>query len=104
MGARRCRVVWSEGARRELDEAVAYVSEDSIDRAVRVLDEILESAASLATLSERGHIVRERGDTDIRELLVGSYRLLYHVTESEVEILGLLHQRRDFEGWRGVSS
>jgi len=48
-------------------------------------------------LTERGRIVLERGDTTVRELLVGSYRLIYRVSEADVWILGVIHQRRDFE-------
>ena len=39
----------------------------------------------------------ERDDPTVRELLVGAYRLLYHVAESDVVILGVLHQRRDLD-------
>ena len=46
MGVRRRRVIWSEGARRELDEAVSYVAEESLDSAIRLLERILESAQS----------------------------------------------------------
>lgn len=72
MGSRRRRVVWSEGARRELEDAIAYIAEDSPDGAVRFLDRILESAASLVTLAGRGRIVPERGDRAVRELLFDS--------------------------------
>ena len=44
----------------------------------------------------------ERDIPQVRELLVEPYRLLYQVTESDVVILGLLHQRRDFERWGGA--
>ena len=99
MGVGRRRVVWSEGARRELDEAVSYVAEESLDSAIRLLERILESVQTLSTLSERGRLVPERSDPDIRELLVDPFRLLYHVAESEVVILGILHQRRNLQDW-----
>jgi toxin ParE1/3/4 len=100
MAPRRRRVVWTERARRELDEAIGFISEDSVQGARRVLHEVLESAASLSTLGERGMIVPERGDPVIRELLVGSYRLLYRVSSDQIEILALLHQRQDRTRWR----
>ena len=53
MGVGRRQVIWTEGARRELDEAVSYIAEESLDSAIRVLETILESAQSLRTLSER---------------------------------------------------
>ena len=54
MGPRRRRVVWSEGASRELDEATGYVAEESLRRAIRLLERLLDAAEALADLSERG--------------------------------------------------
>ena len=99
MGVGRRRVVWSEGARRELDEAVSYVAEESLDSAIRLLERILESVQSLSTLSERGRLVPERGDPDIRELLIDPFRLLYHLGDSKIVVLGVLHQRQDHQKW-----
>ncbi len=93
MGPRRRRVVWTEGARRELDAAIAFVADESLDGAIRLLEDILNSADSLHSMPDRGRVVPERDDPIIRELLVGPYRLLYHATESDVAIVAVLHQR-----------
>ena len=61
MGPRRRRVTWSEGAPRELDEAIAHVAEDSPRNAIALLERLLDAGSSLAQLSERGRIVPERG-------------------------------------------
>jgi toxin ParE1/3/4 len=99
MGPRRRRVDWSDGALRELDEAISYIAEDSIDSAARVLERVLEAAESLRTMAEQGRVVPERGDPSIRELIVDPFRVLYHLGESDIVILGLLHQRRDYLLW-----
>ena len=99
MGPRRRRVAWSEGAHRELDEAISYVAEDSPRNAADLLERILLAGASLIELSDRGRILPELGDPSIRELQVDPYRLIYSVEESQVIILGLLHGRRDFDRW-----
>ena len=104
MGSGRRRVAWSDGALRQLDEGISYIAEDSIGSAVRVLELILESAESLRMMGERGRVVPERGDPRLRELLVDPFRLLYHLGESDIVILGVLHQRRDYHRWtRGES-
>jgi plasmid stabilization system protein ParE len=64
-----------------------------------VLEEALRAGASLATLSERGHIVRELNDPAIRELLVFKYRLFYEVEDHRVLIVAFLHGARDFARW-----
>ena len=96
MAARHRRVVFTDGARRELDDAVAFVAGDSRSNAIRLLEHVLAAAGSLSELSERGHVVREHGDDAVRELLVDPYRLIYHVQRDTVVVLGLIHQRRDF--------
>lgn len=99
MGSRRRRVVWSRGASLELDAAVSHIAEDSPQTAAAILERVLEAAASLATLSERGRVVPERGEPQIRELLVEPFRLVYQVRVEEVVMLGLIHQRQDFDRW-----
>ena len=84
MGSGRRKVIWSDQARAALDEAVAYVSQDSQSAAIRLLEAALDAGASLAELAERGRIVPEVGSPKIRELFVLKCRLMYEVTERQV--------------------
>jgi plasmid stabilization system protein ParE len=62
---------------------------------------VLQAGRSLATHSERGRIVPELGDEDVRELLLGRYRIIYEVFAERVAVLRLIHASRDFEAaWR----
>ena len=101
MDSGRRRVAWTVGAQNDLDAAVAYVAEDSISSALQVLDRILAAAASLDSFAERGRAVPEWGSSSVRELLVDPFRVLYLVEEQRVVVLGILHQRRDFDRWIG---
>ncbi len=83
-----------------LDDAVAYVAQDSRPAAERLLILALEAASSLDTLSERGRVVPELDQPTVRELFVQRYRLLYEVTPNEVHILAFLHGARDLTRWR----
>lgn len=78
-----------------LDDAVAYRARDSRPAAERLLIRALDAAASLDASSERGRIVPEFDQPNVRELLVQRYRLLYEVTPSEVHILAFIHGARD---------
>jgi plasmid stabilization system protein ParE len=100
VAARPRRVIWTESARRALDEVIAYISQESSDGAVRVLIRALDTAASLSTLADRGRVVREIGESTLRELLVYDYRLLYRVHEDRVVIRAFLHGARVFSKWR----
>jgi len=56
---------------------------------------MLAAAKSLASFAERGRVVPELGNPDIRELIVRSYRLIYTVGAADVTVLGLIHGARD---------
>jgi len=100
VAARHRRVVWSRGAHRELDEAIGHIAQEAPNAARDLLARILSAAASLESLSERGRVVPERADPAIRELLIQPFRLVYSVDTEDVVVLGLIHQRQDYERWR----
>ena len=83
MAARR-RVIWAPRAQAALDEAVAFVAEDSPVGALRILEQALAAANSLSSLSERGRVVPERDDPGLREIFVFRYRLDSVVLDLEV--------------------
>ena len=94
-------LAWTEPAKQDLRAAVEYLAREAQAplAAARLLDRIEAAAASLSEFPSRGRIVPELG-LPRRELLVEGYRLVYR-EHPRVEILGLLHGRRDFlAAWR----
>ena len=80
-----------------LDDAVAYLAQDSHPAAERLLIAALEAAGSLEAFSERGRVVPELDQPTIRELFVQRYRLFYEVRPAEVQILAFVHSARDLQ-------
>jgi plasmid stabilization system protein ParE len=78
-----------------LDDAITYVAQDSPPAAERLLIQALDAASSLDAFSERGRVVPEFNQPNVREILVQRYRLLYEVTSGEVQILAFVHGARD---------
>jgi len=102
MATRRREVIWSWRARDGLDEAVAYIANDSSAHALDFLEHVLTTAESLDQFAERGRIVPELNKPHVRELFVYRYRLVYEVSRSMTTVLGFLHGARDFnQWWRG---
>jgi toxin ParE1/3/4 len=95
MATRQRRVVWTDNAQQMLDDAVAYLARDSRPAAERLLIQALDAASSLDVFSERGRVVPEFDQPNVRELLVQRYRLLYEVSAPEVQILAFIHGARD---------
>ena len=100
MASRHRTVVWAESAQVALDEVVSYIAHDSRDQAIKVLIRALEAAASLETLADRGRLVPELREPDLREIFVFRYRLMYRVAAEQVRIVAFVHGARDFASWR----
>jgi addiction module RelE/StbE family toxin len=91
------KLTWSQSAWDDLEESAEYISRDSPNYARVFVNEIRKTAQSLVTLSERGRIVPEFNTSEIREVFVRSYRLIYRVSINEVIIIGLVHGARDLD-------
>jgi plasmid stabilization system protein ParE len=89
------KVVWAPSAHADLDDVLAR----RLD-AADLLEEILNAAASLSTLSERGRLVPEIDNEVTREIFVHDFRLMYEVTRDHVHVVALMYGARDFENWR----
>ena len=89
-------VTWSVPARNDLKQIHDYIAKDSKYYARKVIQEIVAKTETLAELPEIGRIVPEISDQNIRELIVYSYRLIYEISEVGIEILAIIHGRRDF--------
>jgi plasmid stabilization system protein ParE len=88
------RVSWSPLADEQVDEVVAYVAADDQAAALTWLEHLLEQVASLARFPDSGRIVPELQRDDLRELIVGSYRVIYRRKADVVEIAAIRHGAR----------
>ena len=89
-------VKWSNPAKLDLKQIHDYIARDSKYYAQKVSLEIVEKSEKLNQFPEVGRIVPEIGDPAIRELLIYSYRLIYEVFSTKVEVLALIHSKRNF--------
>ena len=89
-------VKWSKPAKLDLKQIHGYISRDSRFYAEKVSLEIVEKSEKLGFFPEAGRIVPEIGDSNIREIFVYSYRLIYEIFPNSIEILALIHGKREF--------
>lgn len=89
------RVAWTETAWLDLERIADFIAEGSPGYAAALVRRIRDRARSLDELAERGRIVPELDEPRVRELVVGSFRLIYEADEETVNILGLIHGARD---------
>lgn len=91
------KIVWSYEATADLNALADHIARDSASYAASFVHEILLASRSLDILSERGRIVSELANPNIRELFIREYRLIYSIEETRTVILGLIHGRRDLK-------
>jgi addiction module RelE/StbE family toxin len=92
------KVLWTENAIEDLLAIKEYIFEDSPDRAESWIRELFNSGESLVNLPTRGRIVLEFKQKNLRELLIGNYRLVYRINKTTIEIITV------FEGHRQLNN
>ena len=70
------KVNWAYKATTDLEALAEYIARDSAFYASAFVQEIRDASRSLNEFSERGRIVPELGNPNIRELFVREYRLI----------------------------
>ncbi|MGH9365008.1 MAG: type II toxin-antitoxin system RelE/ParE family toxin, partial [Thermoanaerobaculia bacterium] len=68
------QVAWAALAAADLEAAAEFIARDSPSYASTFVQEMIEASRSLRAFAERGRIVPEFGTSELRELLVQSYR------------------------------
>lgn len=94
------QVVWTETARRDLQNIIDYINLHSVEIAQQVYLELTALAQDLNQFPERGIIIpdlRLQGISGYRELLFPPWRLMYRVEDRRVVVLAVLDGRRNPE-------
>ncbi|HTD51997.1 MAG TPA: type II toxin-antitoxin system RelE/ParE family toxin [Thermoanaerobaculia bacterium] len=100
MRSRVYRVEWAQVAARDLSGIVDYLVARSPDAAGSTLERLKRKAASLKKTPERGRVVPELEQLQVREyreLIVRPYRIIYRVAGRRVLVLGVVDSRRNLE-------
>jgi toxin ParE1/3/4 len=88
-------VTWSQEAGENLVNIEEFVARDSVERAVRFVDALIDHAEAILSDNPRsGRTVPEIGNPDIRELIYRGYRIVYRLNCDHTDILTV------FEGHR----
>ncbi len=89
-------VVWTDPAKRDLKRIRDYIAADSNYYAKQAVQGIIAKTEKLNHFPEIGRMVPELEDPRIRELIFYSYRLVYEIKLQDIDILAIIHGKRDF--------
>ena len=90
------KVIWTQSALDDLAGIQDYISRDSVYYAERFVDDIFASVDRLKLFPRSGRKVPERNSTDLREILFGSYRVIYKIKDEDVFIIAIVHSKRNY--------
>lgn len=88
------QIRWTPQAADDLDAIAEYIARDSSHFAGLVVADILQAVDRLTDFPDSGRIVPEVGNKSIREVLLGSYRIIYRRGNEAVEMLTVHHGAR----------
>jgi toxin ParE1/3/4 len=89
-------VRWSKPSKEDLRQIYEFIAKDSTYYAQKVISAIVEKSEALKIFPYMGRIVPERNEEKMREILVYSYRMIYQINFENIEILALVHSKKDF--------
>ena len=88
-------ITWSQEAGENLVDTEEFIARDSVERAVRFVDALIDQTEAFLTDNPRsGRTVPEIGNPDIREIIYRGYRIVYRLNGDRIDILTV------FEGHR----
>lgn len=91
------KVVWTDAATAQLELIHNYVAQTSSDYAQRIVDQLTNRSKQIANFPFSGRIVPEYELNEVRELIEGSYRIIYLIKDEKqkFEVLAVIHSSRE---------
>ena len=93
-------VYWSQAAKDDLIEIIEYISKDSAQTALEILESLEKQTNDLSQFPKRGRIIPELKKNNInkyRELIHAPWRIFYKIEEKKVYILAVIDGRRNID-------
>ena len=90
------RVVLADRAHDDLTEIADWIGADDWDNAESFRCALLEKCGTLGSNPSRYPLVRYAGARNLRKLCYRDYLIFYRVLETEVEVVRIVHGKRDW--------
>lgn len=85
---------WNPAAERDLYDIHSYIARDQPINADRFVARLIDRAEEATRYPAKHRKVPELDCDDVREVLEGQYRIIFHVHAHEVEVIAVLHGSR----------
>jgi addiction module RelE/StbE family toxin len=91
------KVFWTETAVNHLSSIYNYISQNSPQYAQRLVERLTRRSEQIANFPFSGRIVPEFETEQLREVIEGSYRIIYYVKPEQIDVIAVLHAARNIE-------
>ena len=90
------KIIWSPSALEDVNSIAEFIARDSVDRAALFVARLLEAIDRLQDYPRSGRVISEISDKSCREIMYGSYRIMYRLEGDDIWITGVVHGARDW--------
>ncbi|NOU11624.1 MAG: type II toxin-antitoxin system RelE/ParE family toxin [Nitrospira sp.] len=87
-------LIWTRRAIEDVQSIRQFIAQDSPHYAELVRQQLIAAVERLPTFPQSGRVVPEANNPAIREVLQGSYRIVYRLIHDEIHILTVHHAAR----------
>ena len=83
-------------AKQDMQSIKAYIAKDSPQAARRLMKKSRKSTDRLEEFPRSGRVIPELQNSDLREILVDRYRIMYQVDDTNVNVFAVYESRRQY--------
>lgn len=91
------KVIWSPSSLDDIDSIAEYISKDSVYHASLFIDRLFDATDRLMQQPLSGRIIPEIGNASCREIIYGSYRIMYRIEKNNIWITSVIHGARNWK-------
>lgn len=92
------KIFWTKTAKKHLKNIHSYIAHDSEYYANEFALKLKNAVLRLEQFSKSGRIIPETGNENAREIICGSYRIMYELIDDKVYIAQIVHGATNFTG------
>ncbi len=85
---------WTNQAVEDLESIADFIARDSENYAKMFVDKVMNSLDQIIAFPMSGRVVSEFKQEDVREIILGSYRIIYRVKDDIAELLTIHHSAK----------
>ena len=97
---KKYKVIWTDTAKKDLNEIIEYIAQDSLEITIQKYEKIKEIAEPLVLFPDQCRVIPEllkHNITKYKELIISPWRLMYKVENNVVYVMAVIDGRRNIE-------